>query len=170
MKNTIIDAAIEQLEKGLEEPIPQNLVYRILVADVAKVSSTWNSIKLAKVIASSKFKPLTKQPKSKKVLSIGMKTPTKMYYYPILNYLSVNNLSANIKYIYGHLEDTQVFTTSDLELVGGVKSEPRWKSTVRWAKHELIEKGFLKRKSLRGTWEMTKSGHRWYVKHISKGI
>ena len=169
MKNTLIDQGLQQLNMGLESPVPQNLAYRIFVADVAKATTTWNSIKLAKILASKKFKPLTKQRKGVKVLSIGKKTPTKLYYFPILSYLMDNNLQGDIQSLYRHIEGNQVFTTADLEYVGGAKSEPRWKTTLRWAKEELITKGFIKRKSPRGIWEMTKAGQKWYLANLVRG-
>lgn len=169
MKNTLIDQGLQQLNMGLENPVPQNLAYRIFVADVAKATTTWNSIKLAKMLGSKKFKPLTKQRKGIQVLSVGKKTPTKLYYFPILSYLIENGLKGTVSAIYKHVEANQVFTTVDLEYVGGTKTEPRWKVTVRWAKEELIAKGFIKRKSPRGVWEMTKAGEKWFLANLVRG-
>lgn len=168
MRKTLIDKGIESLRDGLEGDVPQNLAYRILVSDVAKLNSTWQSIKLARKLTSPDFKPLVRQAKGAKVLTVGRKTPTKMFFYPILSYIDSNNNSVDIKKIYRHIQDTQVFTTSDLELCGGSKNEPRWKITVRWAKEELIQKGLLKRKSLRGMWEMTAAGKKWFRNQVSR--
>lgn len=169
MKRSLIDEGLSKLEYGIESDVPQNLLYKILVSDVAKLSTTWRSIKIADVLASPTFKPLTRQPKGRGQLAIGAKTPTKLFYYPILSHLYEQGGSSKISHVYRHVEANQIFTTEDIEVIGGAKQEPRWCVTLRWAKEELIQKGLIRRKSVRGVWELTAAGMRWFEKNVQKG-
>jgi len=169
MKNKLIDSGIQQLNTGIEGEVPHNLAYRILVSDVVKINNTWQSIKIAKTLTSPTFKPLMRQRKAKNIISVGEKTPTKMFYYPILSVIEANGNSANIKTVYKEIENSLVFTTQDITLAGGgSKQEPLWRITVRWAKEELIQKGIIKRNSPKGIWEMTPAGKKWFGKQ--KGL
>lgn len=169
MKRSLIDEGLSKLEYGIESDVPQNLVYKILVSDVAKLSTTWRSIKIADIIAAPKFKSLTRQPKGRRQLAVGAKTPTKLFYYPILSHLYESGGASLIAHVYDHVESNQIFTTEDIEVVGGAKQEPRWRVTLRWAKEELIQKGFIRRKSARGVWALTAAGMRWFEKNVKKG-
>lgn len=162
MKTKLIDEGLACLKHGIKTPIPENLTYRILIADVGKLTNTWNSIKIAKVISSADFKPLVEQDNiPRRIINVKQKTPTHLFYYPILSALLESEGPRAVKQVYDAIAENQVLSVRDLDLVGGVKAEPLWKVTVRWAKEELVTKGFIKRISKRGYWELTTEGRDW---------
>jgi len=139
-----------------------------LVSDISQLRQTIRSVSLADKLNSKNFKPLGKSKKSKESIrsKFDQKTPTQMFYYPVLEYLASNNRVANIKDIYLHLEMNMPFTPYDLTMTSGTKNEKKWRVTLRWAKEELIQKGLLKRVTGRGEWELTSSGYRWFLKNV----
>jgi Mrr N-terminal domain len=164
MKTQLIDEGLAFLKHGIKNPIPENLTYKILIADVGKLTNTWNSIKIAKIISSPEFEPLVPAEQgAKRLLDVEQKTPTHLFYYPILSELLSTQGPCSIKQIYNSIQHNQVLTLRDLALVGGKKSEPLWKVTVRWAKEELVSKGFIRRHAKRGYWELTDEGRQWLV-------
>jgi len=165
MKTKLIDEGLAALKHGIESPVPENLTYRILIADVGKLTNTWNSIKISKIISSPGFKPLVAQEVGvKRILNVNQKTPTHLFYYPILAVLQEVVGPCSVNNVYAFIEHNQVLTTRDLDLVGGKKAEPLWKVTVRWAKEELTHKGFITRNAKRGYWELTHEGRDWLKK------
>lgn len=159
---------LSQSEPLMKQMIPSNFAYVALVDDLRAAKSTWRSANLASKLNAKNFKPLSKKNKVQRAGRIGIneKTPTHMFYYPILEYMASNSRQVMIKDMYRHLETTFNFTNVDLETMGGTKNEPRWKVTLRWAKEELIEKGLIKRSGTRGKWELTSAGYRWFLKNV----
>ena len=165
-----INKGLLSLEQGLQDVPLENLAYKILIADLTKIQSTWNSIQLANVLNSPNFSPLTTVGSSTRLTCKGPKTPTHLFYYPIALFLLNNGNTAHIKDIYKYVEDNHIFTNEDLAAVGKGKQEPRWKVTLRWAKEELIAKGILDRNPYKGVWSLSDAGTKWLNRNIVKGL
>jgi len=170
MNQNMITKGLAALEQGVVDSPVTNLAYRVLVAEVSKLQTTWQSIQLSNVLKSPNFVPLTDAAPSDRFITQGLKTPTHLFYFPILNCLLQNDGTAHIKALYTQIEQNHIFTTDDLMPTQSAKQEPRWKVTLRWAKEELIQKGFIKRGTSRGVWELTPQGAEWLSRNTPKGM
>jgi hypothetical protein len=48
----------------------------------------------------------------------------------------------------------------DFERIPSPPHDYRWRNSAQWVRFQLVQRGFLKDDSLRGTWELSDAGHR----------
>ncbi len=93
-------------------------------------------------------------------LQRGMRTTEAAYYLPVLNALIELGGSARVNDVLARVEQKMrgVLKQVDYEPLASEPDHPRWRNTAQWARHELVQKGLMKKGSPHGVWEITEAG------------
>jgi len=101
----------------------------------------------------------------------GDNTPREAYVHPILEALIELGGSGKVKTILNKLFEKMKdkMTEKDLEKQPSGNAI-RWKNIAQWARQDLVNKGYLKKDSQRGTWEITEPGRTFYESKKEKQV
>ena len=92
----------------------------------------------------------------------GVRTPEKEYREPILKALLELGGSGSIQETLNLVESMMkpVLKDVDYQPLSSNSNMLRWYNAAQWARQRLVDQGYLKKKSKRGTWELTTKGRR----------
>jgi restriction system protein len=93
----------------------------------------------------------------------GIRTPESAFTKPILEALVELGGSAPVSNVLDLVEPQLKSKLKDVDYQS-LPSDPntlRWRNTAQWARHDLVNQGFLKNDSPRGIWEITEKGRQW---------
>ena len=128
-----------------------------------KTTPTMQIKTLAKPTPRSERKLLKKGQVSKGRAKKGEITPQSQYAVVILETLLEMSGSGKVKTILNKLFEKMKdkMTEKDLEKQPSGNAI-RWKNIAQWARQDLVNKGYLKKDSQRGIWEITEAGRTFY--------
>lgn len=104
----------------------------------------------------------TDQPKKRKRLRRGARTPEEAYVFPILRALAKFGGSAKSSDVLETVGEfmRDILRPVDHEPIASDPRRPRWRNSAEWARNTMVEKGLLRNDSPRGVWELTEEGWR----------
>jgi hypothetical protein len=96
---------------------------------------------------------------SDKRLPRGTKVSDEAYFMPILEALYELGGKGDIEEVLGIVENKMrhLFREVDYQPLNS-GNDVRWRNTAQWARYKLVQRGLLRGDSLRGIWELTRSG------------
>jgi hypothetical protein len=100
-------------------------------------------------------------------LKRGLRTPEEKFIIPILESIIELGGKAETKNILNlvHSKMKGILNSYDYEPIPSDPKEKRWENTARWARYTMVNEGLLVKDSLRGIWEITEKGRKFYEKN-----
>jgi len=170
------DGVLKKLKTALNSQVVESILNdskikskNLLLNNIKNFSIDWKASKFKYIYNEN---PISKTKKNycKNKLNNGLKTSKKEFYYPILATLYKSGGKENIKNVYKIIEKSMssVFNKYDHGHLKSTPNVPRWKNTLRWARQDLVEMGFINNKTKIGVWSLTKVGKEWLDNYIYK--
>lgn len=93
----------------------------------------------------------------------GLRTREPVYFKPILMVLVQMGGTGKMSDILDRVQKAMKGTLKDVdyEPLASDPDMPRWRNTAQWARNSMVQEGFLKGNSPRGTWEITEAGRKF---------